>query len=443
MSLTSFNIDLFATNNNFRVMDINVETSSDSIVLEWGNIGEEYIVTLDDEYYATTSNQTITITDLKEDHPYAFVISAKKDDKFIDKFVVQTLTKPKEKRDSEYELEDGLTTAIFNDSEAKVIFENVPDSDQVYVVEKDNEKFGKLKGEKNYIIDKNLEPDKQYRYSLVGKKKLTKQQKEKFKKTLKANNINSKSIDVNKVEKEYELARTIKTLKKAQKNKVFAYERWDDPSPGVEFVYTTFIAKSVATFKPWIAEYFTDYHVFHGDGRGFDKYALSEAYRTRTWARVSFPENGGSDIKFDEDYNKTTAKNKNTGNWVTKSTSLDDVYIKDMNKGTTKASFTLYHNAKNPLHNIGSIEAAGITYQYTADVYKSGYFEVRGYHDKAPHHELSFTPIPGETHYMFDSGVTYSTMNSLFQDRIDTQFHFYSLLPGYPQKSISEQGYWK
>lgn len=90
-----------------------------------------------------------------------------------------------------------------------------------------------------------------------------------------------------------------------------------------------------------------------------------------------------------------------------------------------------------------NIEAPGITYSYNAEVRKDGYFYIVGRHDKAPNHEMSLTPIPGEVH-TWNGQVTYSTMRHLFTDPIEPKYHFYNLVGDvYGQKNISESGYWK
>jgi hypothetical protein len=444
LSFGVLNSDLFANFNKFKIKDVEVETTADSVAISWGNhVAEQYVISLDGKKYSTGKEESITISDLQADHPYEITIEAHDGEKVTDKIVIQTITDSEENQvDTVNDLDDGKTTAIFTENEAKIHFENVPDDDKVYTVKRDNEELGTLRGNKNFLIDTDLKPDTSYRYSLVGKMKLNKKEKEKVKQKIKEKNLSPNLVDIEELDKEYELTRTIKTLKETKENSAHA-ESWSDPSPGAEFIYSTFIPMDVFTFAPPGVEKITNYHRFHGDGRGFDEHVLSDDFRTRTWLRVSFPPSGGSKVRFKKDYNPTSGQHKKTKEWVTANTSMSKVYLESKSEGSTKATFTVNHEAGNPLHNVKSIPAPEIDYRYSGEVYKSGYFQINGIHDRAPNHEMSFTPVPGEVH-TWGGQVQYSTMNHLLTDKIGN-WGFYELIgpPIYGQKSFSVQGYWK
>lgn len=456
LSLGLINTDIFADFDKFKIKDVNVETTTDSISITWGDLSDSYLVSLDGNPYTKTTKNSITFDKLNSDHPYEVIVKAESKNKenIIHQFTVQTLTKREKTDDQEgnLELENGQTTAVFTDSEAKVIFENVPDDDLEYTVERDNKKIGKLKGKKNFIIESDLEPDTSYRYALIGKKKLSKKEKENALNAIKKQNLNPKDFNIDKMEKEYELARSLKTIKNDQQNSVLASTppevSWGDHSPGAEFIYTTFIPMGVFTYKPKGLHYAIDHITGEGDDRLFDPYVLSKDFRTRTRVRVSFPSYGGSEIRFDKDGNRTKALHKRTGLWeVSGEPDLSKISLGLQNEGDTKATFTLNHEAGSPFvrFNLGKWQPAGpaINYYYHAEVYKNGYFKLFGAHDKAPNHELSFTPIPGETHQV---GKFYSTLRPLFQFSMGKKPEGLKNLAGppvFPQRQFNEQGYWK
>lgn len=454
LSLGLINTDIFADFDKFKIKDVNVETTTDSISVTWADLSDSYLISLDGNSYTKTTKNSITIDKLNSDHPYEVNVKAESKNKenIIHQFTVQTLTKREktDDKDGNLELEDGQTTAIFTDSEAKVIFENVPDDDLEYTVERNNKKFGKLKGKKNFIIDSDLDSDTSYRYALIGKAKLSKKEKDNAINTIKKQNLNPKDFNIEEMEIEYELARSLKTLKGDQQNSAYAYGSWEDHSPGVEFFYTTFIPMGLFTFEPPLLAKGIDYATGLGDDRGFDPYVLSPHYRTRTWVRVSFPAYRGSEIRFYRIAQPSVGKNKKTGRWeVSGPVDISKIYLGHKNEGDTKATFTLNHEAGSPFAalNVGGgskISGPAINYHYTAEVYRNGYFKIVGAHDKAPNHEMSYTPIPGETHW--EGGHFYTSMRSLFQFSMGKKPEGLKNLAGpplFPQRAFNEQGYWK
>lgn len=454
----TFNSNIFALNNEFNVANVNVETTTSSINIKWGSISKLYNVFLDGEMYTETEENSININELDSNRPYIIKIQAIKNGKIIDNLVIETNTTmtDTEKNNIVYESEIATTTAIYTDNSAKIVFDNLPDEDKKFEVLRNNQDLvGNLNKNKNYIVDTNLTEETKYRYSIVGKVKLDKKEKSELKESIEKYNLEGKSdlgnienVDefVNQPLKEYELARTIETLSKEVSSNVAsaAIGNWEENNPGIELIYTTFIPMGVFTFKPpYPFSNYTDYHKFHGDGRNFDEYALSDDYRTRTKVRVTFPPNKNAVLLFDKDVSATKGMNKKTKKWTTKKSSSKDVKILNKTLKKDSASFLLYHNVNNPLHNTAGVEAPGITYQYVGYVYRSGSFKIVGDHDQAPNHELTIDLVPGETHGQLVNGkfkVTYSTRANLFQHKIAS---FYYLFPGFPRKQINEQGNWK
>ncbi|WP_156184525.1 fibronectin type III domain-containing protein [Rossellomorea marisflavi] len=441
--------DLFALNSKFNISKVETNLSSNSISISWEAKADYYIVYLDEEEYTKTDNKSVTIMELESDHPYGIIIQAISNEEVSDTIAVQTvtpMTSAQEKKE-ENEIAAAIATAIFSTDEAKIIFENVPDDNQVYDVERNYEKIGSINENKNYILDKNLSEDTEYRYSIVGKVKLDQEEKKELQETYEDQEVSVDEVEFEKIDRELELARTIKTLPKV-KNTVSA-AKWNDPSPGVQFMYTTFIPMKQFKFAP-AKGMASPYHYFTGDGRSFDTHAISRKYRTRTKVRVSFPNSGGSIVRFDKEANPTHGYNVFKQKWNTKLANMSEVYLVSKSESSTKATFNIHHNAKNPLHDIlGSIEAPGITYDIQGEVYKAGSYKIVGSHDNAPNHEMSFTPIPGEVHQWWSKSqnkviVGESSMRGLFQHKIDPIGGFYRLMDlSFSRKKINEQGYWK
>lgn len=447
--------DLLAFNNEFSSKDVRVENTETTISISWGNIADIYLISLDGKKFSETKKNKISIDNLESGNPYEIKITGLKNGEVIDNVVVQTntLKSSEQNKKKKHKIEVASTTAIFTDHEAKIIFSGVPDDDLVYDVYRNKEvKVGTLNGKSDYIYDENLKPETDYRYSVVGEEKFSKTEVEKLKKTI----VLPKNSEEGLVNT-FEVARSIKTISKEHVVSAASYEHWYNPSDGVEFIYTTFIPMKKFEFD--IEKHFrylgavkprVDYYKFHGDGRGYDIYGLSDAFRTRTYTRVQFPKSGGSTIKFIHDSNKTQGQNRHTGNWRAREADMDEVYITNKVQGDTKATFYVKHNAINSLHNAKDVTgktwaAPGISYEFSGEVHKAGYFKLSGLHDAAPNHEMSWTRIPGEVHRMWIDGrwvYSDSTMRVGFGHWIG-HLGFYGLFPGTPRMSISEEGYWK
>ncbi|WP_416729347.1 hypothetical protein [Fictibacillus sp. JL2B1089] len=281
-----------------------------------------------------------------------------------------------------------------------------------------------------------------YRYSVVGEIEISKEQKQKAINMLKEYKVSPTLIEEKELNNSYEVARSIKTLKQEKSNAVNAasvVRHWINNDPGVEFVYSTFIpTPEVKMDVPG-----SPYDLFKGDDRGFDQYNVPwKTYRTRTWTRVSFLPAGGSVVRFFAHANPTTGRNEVTKKWKTEPNSQKNMYLTSKYEGTDRASFLINHNAKNEMHDVAGFSAPGITYQVNGDVYRNGYFEISGYHDRAPNHEISFTKVPGETHIM-DKKVQYSTLQRLHRSGINGYtVEFLTYLSGIAQVQFHESGYW-
>ncbi len=457
--ISGFNIRLSANYDTFNLEEVKINQSTNSIKVSWGNIGDEYHVYLDGEFYVTTSDNKITLDNLLVYNPYEIKIEAKEEKELIDTVVIQTYTNKEVNNKDEVpiNLEEGISTGIFTSSAAKVIFENVPNDFDTYTLYKDNVEIGVLKKNNASYVDLDVEPDTAYRYSIVGTVKLTKKEKEEITEQLLDDEISPDSVDLDEIKNEFELARSIKTLKENKANAVSAAIDYDDPNPGVTFVYTTFIPMGVFEYIPYVpllgfdVPFTSDYHVYKGDDRGFDPYVISSDYRTRTWAQVNFPENRSSVVRFSADASATSGKHKETGKWKTSAADKSGMHISSKIEQFNKAEFTVYHDATNKLHEVKAFgktyKAPGITYQYRATVYRTGSFQIMGYHDRAPNHEMSFSPMPGEKHIRYNTStkkieVIDTTWRPLFQDKLEG-FNWLIGPPVYGQKNISEQGYWK
>lgn len=142
------------------------------------------------------------------------------------------------------------------------------------------------------------------------------------------------------------------------------------------FRYATFLQEE------WITNpnLFARDHFFKGDGRGF--HPEGEGYRTRVdielaYDRDRIPMTVTKDIGQTISYNYAK-KFRRKG-----VASHDGIIFERMDHGEEEAGFLLTHAVGNPL-----VTAPDIDYEVLGVMRRNGTFDITGYHDQAPHHEI-------------------------------------------------------
>ena len=121
-------------------------------------------------------------------------------------------------------------------------------------------------------------------------------------------------------------------------------------------------------------------HYFQGDGREFD--AEGETYRTRVnieldYGKIQAP------LLYSKDIGRTIAYD-HQGRIRDEGTASDDEIVLERSEHKKgEVGFLLTHAVKNPL-----IIAPEINYEVRAVFRRDGTFDMTGYHDQAPHHEI-------------------------------------------------------
>ncbi|MET3574302.1 DUF3238 domain-containing protein [Bhargavaea ullalensis] len=155
-------------------------------------------------------------------------------------------------------------------------------------------------------------------------------------------------------------------------------EEWREPDPVSrwKFRYTTFLAEEKIS-NPNIL---SPNRTFDGDGREFDP--EGESFRTRADVTLSYTDRGYP-LVFTKEAGKTVAYGISGRKREEGRASIEDFTIEPLEHDGREFGFVLEHSVGNPI-----TPAPTIDYEVHAVLRQHGTFEVTGYHDQAPHHEV-------------------------------------------------------
>lgn len=121
-------------------------------------------------------------------------------------------------------------------------------------------------------------------------------------------------------------------------------------------------------------------HMFRGDGRGFD--AEGETFRTCVNVELDYSEKQ-SPMKFRKEIGHTIAFNHFGQVRKRGTASSEGIVLKRSDHNRDEAGFLLTHGVGNPL-----VKAPEIDYEVRTVFRRDGTFDMTGYHDQAPYHEI-------------------------------------------------------
>ena len=232
--------------------------------------------------------------------------------------------------------------------------------------------------ERNQFTDKTAERDKAYTYWIQGKRPLEKSEENlKTEKSLLATlfgMVNFKTDQVEASNEEFWIVKRIASRKELLKEQ--PAEKDDIEQPSWKLRYQTFLsAEILPNPSPMSLNRF-----FKGDGRSFDP--ESKHYRTRVDLDISFSEEGAS-VDLTKDVGTSIAYD-----WRKKFRKADvassaGIELKEIKEDDHKIAMDLKHSVGNPL-----VASPNIDYQIAANFYKVGVYDIIGFHDQAPNHEV-------------------------------------------------------
>lgn len=426
-------------------INVKTETSVSSVSLTWEKKGTKYKIFRDGKLKGESVENTFVDTNVKPDELYKYLIVTYDGDNPIDTIRISTKAKSSENKQSlkksatqetTNKETDKLDMTIESVASSGVVTLNwpaIPDDDSIYEVYKDGSLIANVSD--RYYTDKDVKPSTQYRYSVIGKKKLSDDEIKKIKEEAKEKYVVSDE-ELRNLEHTYEAIKFVKTLDSNLQTNLQESNLKETNSiamsstPYFSFRYATFIPDQKVSnpFPGGGGTYFL------GNNRSFD--VLSE--NSKTLQNI--------DVTFDQPYYSTYGHR----------TSVDSTTLVDGNNtpvytGTAKCSpsngaFDLSLMSPNSygadLKQFGAGADCGIpyydwlspdiTYYYDAWIERDGDWRVKGSHDQAPSHEF----------YIYDRSLGRYT--TIFQHnaarKSNGEVNFLALAPPYPSWTFDISG---
>ncbi|MBP1991595.1 hypothetical protein [Paenibacillus eucommiae] len=408
------------------------EISASSVTLNWDKIGTDYKVYKDGKLIGETRENTFVDTTVKPDELYKYHIVVYDGDQLID--TVRISTKAKSSLDNsslkkvnQINVPDMTIESIAGSDFVTLNWPEIPDDDNVYEVYRDGSLLASVSGRQ--FNDENVTHSTTYRYSVIGKKKLSEDEIKNIKKELDDNSANVVSDEeLHKRENTFEAIKFVKTIDSnleanLEESRLMESNliNINSSSPYFSFRYMTFIpdARVPIPFIGGLGYYFL------GNNRGFN--VLSESYKTQQNIDVTFDEPSYST------YNQRTGVGETVivdEGWVYQDA---DTVVCTPSNGKYKLYLLAPNSYGTDLKQFGAGASCGIPFfdnftpdidhYYDAWIERDGDWRVKGSHDKAPSHEF----------YIYDrSSSSYTT---IFQHSVlrkpNGEAEFNALLPSW------------
>jgi hypothetical protein len=390
---------------------LDMRSTSNTIYISWEETAERYELVHENKVVWEGKQTHTTLSNLEEKTNYNYFLIAYENDKVIDKVEIRTGTTPiKSERPIEKvkKLRQIISMsevhAVISDRSIKLFWQDLPNDKNNYELYRDGEKLSDLKNISTFT-DHNVTYNETYNYEVRAVKGFEELDRQKLTEQLKKA---KRSVKEDMFYDQLYLVKIVETWDKplfgAAKANASTYQ------PGYAFHYVTFIPSPVAE-PPAKVKVVAPYDYFHGDGRDFGLFkpaslckvgnCMEDRYRTKTIATVVF-DGGKPKTDIDSDIGVTEGYDENH-NLIGKKTDKAKIKHTDIDSSSDHAEFRVFHNSNNPLVEswIGAkainVEwSPGVTYEYTAFIWKTGSFHIVGDHDLAPNHEIYVTTYPGD-----------------------------------------------
>jgi hypothetical protein len=351
-----------------------VTHQADLISFTWNDAGGIYNVYRDGELLYEGTVTEFDDGDFKHAKMYTYTIERVLNGNVVDVIALQTSAFA-EQKSIENPLQSLVMTTIVAKTQIALSWEDIKEVDEYDIYR--NGTFLKTVTA-NQFIDRDFSLDESYIYSIHSKRPLAMSEE-----GLSASRsvlaqlfglLNPVSSKEEAAVEEFTVTKLIANPRKLllpvlQKMSRTNVDRW-------KFRYTTFLTEDFIT-NP---NFFSRNHYFCGDGRGFDP--EGESYRTRV----------DVELAYDKDRMPMTCT-KNVGQTIGYSylkrlrergvASLEGIVLERTDHGKAEAGFDLTHAVGNPL-----MASPEIDYEVRAVLRRDGTFDMTGFHDPAPHHEI-------------------------------------------------------
>lgn len=346
----------------------------DVIYFTWADIGGTYQVYRDAELLYEGTVASFRDGHFKHAKMYTYSIERVVHGEVVDVIALQTSAFA-EQRNIENPLQFLVMTTIVAKTQIALSWEEIKDvaSYEIYR----NGIFVE-EVQVNQYIDRDFSLDESYTYEIQSKRPLAKSEERLSKgKSVAATLFGFMHRASTKDEPAIERFTVSKLIANPRQLLVPVLERRERGTVNEwQFRYMTFLKEPLIKNPNVLSKY----PFFQGDGRDFDP--EGERYRTRVDVTLDYGDKA-SPMNCERKIGKTVAYNrfgrvKRVGIAPSEGIELER---SDHKRG--EAGFLLTHAVQNPL-----VKAPDIDYEVRAVLRRDGLFDMTGYHDQAPHHEI-------------------------------------------------------
>ena len=360
-----------------------VKHEHDLISFTWNDVGGFYNVYKDGEHLYEGSSPEFQDGDFKHGKLYHYMIERVENNQVVDVIAMQTSAFA-EQKNVENPLQLLVMTTIVAKTQIALSWEEIKDVEE-YEIYRNGEFMAKI--DTNRFIDRDIEMEQSYVYTIRSRRPL--RQSEEMLTSVKSaisNVFGMLNPATSTSESAVETFTTIKSIGKLsemlkpindREQEITKVDAW-------KFRYTTFLADE------WVKNpnLLSPYHFFKGDGRGFDP--NGEGFRTRVDIELAYDEKG-EPMTFTKEVGPTVAYDHLKRFKDKARASADGITMKRTDHQKEESGFLLEHSVGNPL-----VTAPKIDYEVNAVFRRHGTFDMSGYFDPSPHHEIYMMKGRGE-----------------------------------------------
>lgn len=352
-----------------------VKHESDLISFTWNDVGGFYNVYKDGEHVYEGSVPEFKDRDFMHGKLYHYMIERVENNQVADVIALQTSAFA-EKKNMENPLESLVMTTIVAKTQIALSWEEIKDVEE-YSIFRNGEYRGRVTT--NRYIDRDINMEETYHYTIQSKRPLEKSEEPLTKvKSVLSKVFGAVNPGSSQGEAAVETFTTMKWIGKPselllpvneREKEIKSVDRW-------KFRYTTFLEQQYLR-NPNIL---SPNHFFKGDGRSFDP--NGESFRTRVDVELAYDEIG-EPLTFTKEVGKSVAYDYKKNFREEGKASADGISLKRTDHKKEESGFVLEHSVGNPLTT-----APMIDYEVTAVFKKHGTFDMCGYFDPSPNHEI-------------------------------------------------------
>ncbi len=347
---------------------------ADLIYFTWNDVGGTYCVYKDGQHLYEGTVSEFSDGDFKHAKLYNYVIERVEDGIVVDVIALQTSAFA-EQKNKESPLQSLVMTTIVAKTQIALSWEEIKDVAE-YDVYRNGTHMATVVD--NCYIDRDFSLDEIYTYTIESKRSLAKSEERfnVFQSIIatvfgKLNPFSSKeAAAIEQFSMIKIIAKPLELLTPVQNRvRLPNVDRW-------AFRYMTFLEDD------WVLNpnLLSRNRYFKGDDRGFDPNGVG--YRTRVDVELAY-DLERSPLTFMRDVGPSIAYDAFKRFRKQATASHDGIMLKRINHGEDEAGFHLTHAVGNPLTT-----APDINYEVRAVMHRDGTFDMTGYHDQAPHHEI-------------------------------------------------------